>query len=55
MSADLRERLDAWQQRQTESLATFAPVTMRGRIQRVSGMLLQCRLGLQLSRVTFVQ
>ena len=44
MSADLRERLDAWQQRQTESLATFAPVTMRGRIQRVSGMLLQCRL-----------
>ncbi len=44
MSADLQARLDAWQQRQTQSLARFAPVTMRGRIQRVNGMLLQCRL-----------
>ena len=44
MSAELQARLEAWQQRQFQSLATFAPVTMRGRIQRVNGMLLQCRL-----------
>lgn len=44
MSAQMQARLDAWQQRQIQSLATFAPVTMRGRIQRVNGMLLQCRL-----------
>lgn len=40
----MQARLEAWQQRQVQSLATFAPVTMRGRIQRVNGMLLQCRL-----------
>lgn len=40
----MQARLDAWQQRQLASLATFAPVTVRGRIQRVNGMLLQCRL-----------
>lgn len=40
----MQARLDAWQQRQSASLATFAPVTVRGRIQRVNGMLLQCRL-----------
>ena len=44
MSPDMQARLDAWQQRQSASLATFAPVTVRGRIQRVNGMLLQCRL-----------
>jgi type III secretion protein N (ATPase) len=44
VSAELQARLEAWQQRQVQSLATFAPVTMRGRIQRVNGMLLQCRL-----------
>ena len=44
MNPQLQARLDAWQQRQAQSLATFAPVTMRGRIQRVNGMLLQCRL-----------
>ena len=44
MSAELQARLQAWQQRQAQSLASFAPVTMRGRIQRVNGMLLQCRL-----------
>ena len=44
MSADLQRRLDAWQQRQSQALVSFAPVTMRGRIQRVNGMLLQCRL-----------
>jgi len=44
VSADLQARLEAWQQRQSQSLSNFAPVTMRGRIQRVNGMLLQCRL-----------
>jgi len=44
VSPDMQARLDAWQQRQSASLATFAPVTVRGRIQRVNGMLLQCRL-----------
>jgi type III secretion protein N (ATPase) len=40
----LQERLDAWQQRQSQALTRFAPVIQRGRIQRVNGMLLQCRL-----------
>lgn len=44
MTQDLQARLDAWQQRQAGHLATFAPVAVRGRIQRVNGMLLQCRL-----------
>jgi len=44
VSPDMQVRLDAWQQRQSASLASFAPVTVRGRIQRVNGMLLQCRL-----------
>lgn len=41
---DLQARLDTWQRHQTQTLAGFAPVTMRGRVQRVNGMLLQCRL-----------
>lgn len=44
MSTELQARLDVWQQRQAQSLSNFAPVTVRGRIQRVNGMLLQCRL-----------
>lgn len=44
MTRDLQARLDAWQQRQASHLAAFAPVAVRGRIQRVNGMLLQCRL-----------
>ncbi|MBP1127622.1 MULTISPECIES: FliI/YscN family ATPase [Pseudomonas] len=44
MSTELQARLAAWEQRQTRSLANFTPVTMRGRVQRVNGMLLQCRL-----------
>ena len=44
MSADLQARLEAWQQDRSQALASFAPVSVRGRIQRVNGMLLQCRL-----------
>ncbi|MCP1510465.1 flagellar biosynthesis/type III secretory pathway ATPase, partial [Pseudomonas marginalis] len=44
MSGTVQERLDAWQLIQSQGLARFAPVSMRGRIQRVNGMLLQCRL-----------
>ena len=44
MTQDLQGRLDAWQLRQASHLAAFAPVAVRGRIQRVNGMLLQCRL-----------
>ncbi len=44
MSEELRARLDAWERRQTQSLSNLLPVTMRGRVQRVNGMLLQCRL-----------
>ncbi|TFY86927.1 FliI/YscN family ATPase [Pseudomonas kairouanensis] len=44
MTQDLQARLDAWQLRQATHLAAFAPVAVRGRIQRVNGMLLQCRL-----------
>lgn len=44
MSTPLHVRLDAWQLCQEQKLSNFAPVEMRGRIQRVNGMLLQCRL-----------
>ncbi|KAF2408241.1 FliI/YscN family ATPase [Pseudomonas antarctica] len=44
MNAQIQARLEAWQERQTQSLANLMPVTMRGRVQRVNGMLLQCRL-----------
>ena len=44
MSEELQVRLEAWRERQTQSLANLMPVTMRGRVQRVNGMLLQCRL-----------
>ena len=44
MNLEMQARLDAWQQRQSTLLARFAPVVVRGRIQRVNGMLLQCRL-----------
>ena len=44
MNEELNARLDAWQQRQAQALANLMPVTLRGRVQRVNGMLLQCRL-----------
>ncbi|WP_339532592.1 FliI/YscN family ATPase [Pseudomonas mucidolens] len=44
MSNPFTERLERWQQRQSQTLADYSPVAMRGRIQRVNGMLLQCRL-----------
>ena len=44
MKGSLQERLEAWQLNQSQALSSFAPVTMLGRIQRVNGMLLQCRL-----------
>ncbi|MGF6096757.1 FliI/YscN family ATPase [Pseudomonas sp. 18175] len=44
MIQDQQARLDAWRLRQASQLASFAPVSVRGRIQRVNGMLLQCRL-----------
>ena len=44
MSGELQARLEAWQQDRSQALANFAPVSVRGRIQRVNGMLLQCRL-----------
>ncbi|MGR3888413.1 FliI/YscN family ATPase [Pseudomonas sp. 1152_12] len=44
MSTQIQARLEAWQERQTQSLTNLMPVTMRGRVQRVNGMLLQCRL-----------
>lgn len=37
-------RLEAWEARQQAHLRRFAPVMVRGRVQRVSGILLQCRL-----------
>ncbi|SCW62322.1 MULTISPECIES: FliI/YscN family ATPase [unclassified Pseudomonas] len=37
-------RLEAWEAGQRARLRRFAPVTVRGRVQRVSGILLQCRL-----------
>ncbi|MGY2291361.1 FliI/YscN family ATPase [Pseudomonas sp. SDO528_S397] len=44
MSDDIAQRLAAWQRRQEAALAQYSPVAMRGRIQRVNGMLLECRL-----------
>ncbi|MEH6351213.1 FliI/YscN family ATPase [Pseudomonas sp. 3JA] len=37
-------RLEAWEAGQLAHLRRFAPVMVRGRVQRVSGILLQCRL-----------
>jgi type III secretion protein N (ATPase) len=44
VSQEIQARLDAWQLRQISHLTHFSPVAVRGRIQRVNGMLLQCRL-----------
>jgi type III secretion protein N (ATPase) len=44
VNPDIQARLKAWEQRQSTLLTRFAPVVARGRIQRVNGMLLQCRL-----------
>lgn len=44
MSLLLQERLERWAHSQSALLKDFAPVAMRGRIQRVNGMSLQCRL-----------
>lgn len=44
MSVDVQARLEHWRQRQSVLLADFSPVVVCGRIQRVNGMLLQCRL-----------
>lgn len=46
MTPDLRARLADWQARQAHHLAAFAPVAVRGRIRRVNGMLMQCRMPL---------
>ncbi|MFB4392053.1 MULTISPECIES: FliI/YscN family ATPase [unclassified Pseudomonas] len=37
-------RLQAWESVQRARLQRFAPVAVRGRVQRVNGILLQCRL-----------
>jgi type III secretion protein N (ATPase) len=37
-------RLETWEAGQRARLRRFAPVMVRGRVQRVSGILLQCRL-----------
>ncbi|WP_053147133.1 FliI/YscN family ATPase [Pseudomonas sp. P97.38] len=37
-------RLQAWESAQRARLQRFAPVAVRGRVQRVNGILLQCRL-----------
>ena len=44
MSLALEERLERWRQGQFTHLAGFSPVTVCGRVLRVNGMLLQCRL-----------
>ena len=40
----MEARLERWRQRQFTRLAGFSPVTVCGRVLRVNGMLLQCRL-----------
>ncbi|MHA6494935.1 FliI/YscN family ATPase [Pseudomonas borbori] len=37
-------RLEHWHAQHARRLAVFAPVAVRGRVQRVNGILLQCRL-----------
>ncbi|EPJ94372.1 type III secretion cytoplasmic ATPase HrcN [Pseudomonas psychrophila] len=44
MSPGIEQRLERWRQRQSAMLAGFSPVTVCGRVLRVNGMLLQCRL-----------
>lgn len=44
MSVNVHKRLEDWRQRQLAVMANFSPVAVYGRVQRVSGMLLQCRL-----------
>lgn len=44
MNDDIATRLANWQKHQEAALAQYSPVTVRGRIQRVNGMLLECRL-----------
>ena len=40
----IEQRLEVWHRRQSAVLAGYSPVVLYGRVQRVSGMLLQCRL-----------
>ena len=44
MSPRLQERFACWRQRQSAFLAGFSPVDVCGRVLRINGMLLQCRL-----------
>ena len=44
MNRTTAERLECWRQRQVTRLAGFSPVTLCGRVLRINGMLLQCRL-----------
>ena len=44
MSLGVEERLECWRQQHSARLASFSPVTVCGRVLRVNGMLLQCRL-----------
>lgn len=44
MNRALAERLECWRQRQVTRLAGFSPVTLCGRVLRINGTLLQCRL-----------
>lgn len=40
----IEQRLEVWHRRQSAVLAGYSPVVLYGRVQRVSGTLLQCRL-----------
>lgn len=44
MNPSTQARLEGWRQRQLTLLAGFSPVDVCGRVQRINGMLLQCRL-----------
>jgi type III secretion protein N (ATPase) len=44
MMAQAVARLSAWERQQLARLHAYAPVAVRGRVQRVNGILLQCRL-----------
>ena len=44
MNRAFAERLECWRQRQFTRMAGFSPVTLCGRVLRINGMLLQCRL-----------
>lgn len=44
MSVTVQERLEYWRQQQTAALTAFSPIAVFGRVLRVNGVLLQCRL-----------